>query len=260
MVEMKKCTGKCGEEKPLVCFYKHRNECKECRAHITKEYRNKNKIKLAQKSKTYREKNKEKISKNKKIWYTKNKINQIKKSKDRYKNNKQEMSIYNKNYYRKNSTKIKSYSSNYKKNNKSKRNEYEKIKRNNDPSYKLRLIISTSIREALFSNGSSKNKKSCWNYISYSKIELKQHIENLFDSWMTWKNHGVYDPKTWDDNDPSTWKWQLDHITPQSDLPYSSMEDENFKKCWALGNLRPYSAKLNSLDGSNRIRHMKENL
>lgn len=28
------------------------------------------------------------------------------------------------------------------------------------------------------------------------------------------------------------------------------MEDENFKKCWALSNLRPLSAKQNVLDGN----------
>jgi len=38
---------------------------------------------------------------------------------------------------------------------------------------------------------------------------------------------------------------------PQSDLLYISMSEDNFKKCWALSNLRPYSAKQNLLD-SNR--------
>lgn len=28
------------------------------------------------------------------------------------------------------------------------------------------------------------------------------------------------------------------------------MEDEEFKKCWALSNLRPYSAKQNIIDGA----------
>ena len=51
--------------------------------------------------------------------------------------------------------------------------------------------------------------------------------------------------------------WHIDHIIPQSLLPYSSMEDDNFKKCWALSNLRPLSAKQNLLDGANRIRHKK---
>lgn len=40
-------------------------------------------------------------------------------------------------------------------------------------------------------------------------------------------------------------------------LPYTSMEDENFQKCWALSNLRPLSAKQNNSDGVRRIRHKK---
>lgn len=74
---------------------------------------------------------------------------------------------------------------------------------------------------------------------------------------MTWNNWGMYRSKTWDDNDPVTWTWQIDHIIPCSDLPYLSMEDENFKKCWALENLRPYSAKQNLFDGIRRVRHKK---
>lgn len=74
---------------------------------------------------------------------------------------------------------------------------------------------------------------------------------------MNWDNYGSYGPKTWNDNDQSTWRWQLDHITPQSDLPYTSIGDENFKKCWALENLRPLSAKQNMIDGVTRTRHKK---
>ena len=58
---------------------------------------------------------------------------------------------------------------------------------------------------------------------------------------MSWKNYGVY--------------WHIDHIIPQSDLPYTSMEDDNFKLCWALDNLRPLEAKQNLLDGAKRTRH-----
>jgi hypothetical protein len=32
------------------------------------------------------------------------------------------------------------------------------------------------------------------------------------------------------------------------------MEDENFKKCWSLENLRPYSAKQNIIDGAREIK------
>lgn len=50
-------------------------------------------------------------------------------------------------------------------------------------------------------------------------------------------------------------RWQLDHIIPHSEFKYISVENEVFKKCWALENLRPYSAKQNLLDGVNKTRH-----
>jgi len=80
----------------------------------------------------------------------------------------------------------------------------------------------------------------------------------LFDPWINWDNRGAYNAKTWNDQDSATWTWQLDHITPQSELLYDSMEHPNFLKCWSLSNLRPYNAKQNSKDGATRIRHKKK--
>ncbi len=37
----------------------------------------------------------------------------------------------------------------------------------------------------------------------------------------------------------------------------TTYNDEDFKKCWSLDNLRPLSAKQNLLDGNTRIRHYK---
>ncbi len=123
---------------------------------------------------------------------------------------------------------------------------------------KLRNIVSTTIRVMLKSNNSSKKGKSILQYLSYSILELRQHFENLFEPWMNWENWGVYKPNDYLNlHDPSKWKWQIDHIIPRSDLPYSSMEDKNFKKCWALENLRPLRADINHKDGVTRIRHSK---
>lgn len=132
-----------------------------------------------------------------------------------------------------------------------------KILRKIDPNFYIRRSISFFIWKVLKSSSNSKNNKSCLTYINYTIEELKEHLENQFESWMTWKNYGAYRKDTWNDIDPSTWTWQIDHIIPQSTLPYSSMEDENFKKCWSLENLKPLSAKQNLLDGVTRIRHKK---
>jgi hypothetical protein len=103
--------------------------------------------------------------------------------------------------------------------------------------------------------GSSKNGQSILQCLPYTIAELRNHLENQFELWMTWENWGNYDPTTWDDSDPTTWTWQLDHIIPHSIFAYASMEDQAFKDCWALSNLRPLSAKQNIKDGCARIRH-----
>lgn len=54
-------------------------------------------------------------------------------------------------------------------------------------------------------------------------------FRDLFELWINWNNYGVYRSSTWNDQDSSTWAWQIDHIIPQSRLPYDSMEHSNFK-------------------------------
>lgn len=130
-----------------------------------------------------------------------------------------------------------------------------KIKRESTPFFKLRHRVSCVIWQYLNKTGGSKYGHSCLQYIPYTIPQLKEHLESLFEPWMNWGNYGPYKKYLWDDNDPATWKWQIDHIIPHSTLPYNSMEDDNFKKCWSLDNLRPYSAKQNLLDGLSRVRH-----
>ena len=146
--------------------------------------------------------------------------------------------------------------SNYKKQNRSRINERNRERSKSDPIFKMRETVRGAIKMTLkrLKNGTSISK-----YLPYAINQLKEHIESLFEPWMGWDNHGKYDPKTWNVNDPTTWTWQLDHIVPHSDFNYFSMEDQLYKDCWALSNLRPYSAKLNSIDGASRVRHNKGN-
>lgn len=133
---------------------------------------------------------------------------------------------------------------------------WEKNKKKNDPAFRLRKYLSSKINRAL-KGDSTKKYMSFLKYVPYTMEQLKEHIEKQFESWMTWNNQGPYRVSTWDDTDKSTWTWQLDHIIPQSDLPYISMTDENFKKCWALENLRPLDAKRNLIEGTQKVRHSK---
>ncbi|HWZ22487.1 MAG TPA: hypothetical protein VNW06_07510, partial [Cytophagaceae bacterium] len=180
-----------------------------------------------------------------KMRYQKNKEQAIKNTREYYQNNKEEIKRQKKVYYEINKGLI---LSNHK--------EYERKRLKEDPVFKLRKSASLLVRKSLKKQNLDKSGKSLSKYLSYSILELKMHLEQQFEPWMTWENHGKYDIKTWNDNDPTTWTWQLDHIVPQANLPYTSMTDDNFKKCWALSNLRPLSAKQNNLDGVTRIRHV----
>ena len=132
---------------------------------------------------------------------------------------------------------------------------YIKQRRASDPLFKIRNNVSKSINQMLKFNGSSKKGESFLKYLPYSMLELKEHLEKQFESWMTWNNHGKYNSKTWDDNNPSTWTWQIDHIIPHSTFLYVTMTSQCFNDCWSLCNLRPLSAKQNLIDGATRVRH-----
>lgn len=82
------------------------------------------------------------------------------------------------------------------------------------------------------------NKKFSF-LIGYTGQELRKHIEKQFDDKMSWNNYATY--------------WTIDHIIPLSFFKYESMEDDEFKKCWALPNLRPLEKTKNMLKGSKII-------
>ncbi len=193
----------------------------------------------------YEQENAEILSLKRSQKYLEDRENKLIKQKEYYENNKESKKEYNKNYYLENKQSIQEQ-----------QNISRKNRRKRDPIYKMREDISTIVRRVIKSNNSSK-KISVMKYLPYTIYELKIHIESQFEDWMNWNNQGRYIKSTWNDNDPSTWTWQIDHIIPQSDLPYSSMNDDNFKKCWSLENIRPLKSDLNHQDGVKRTRHIK---
>lgn len=169
-------------------------------------------------------------------YYHKNKEKLLKESRERYAQNVESERERAKRYKKNNIERVKT-----------RRNLAMKIKRQKDPNFKLRNNISRMVRRALQGN---KSRLSFLTYVEYTMIELRKHLESLFEPWMSWNNWGTYNPQTWCDNDSSTWTWQIDHIIPQSKLPFVSMTDDNFKKCWALDNLCPLNSKTNISKGN----------
>lgn len=163
---------------------------------------------------------------------------------------KEELQKANRQWYQEHKEEMKKSSAEHKKKNKAKRNANAKERRKNDPAFVLRANISSAIWKALKINKGSKKRKSIKDYLPYTIEELKIHLENQFEDWMTWRNHGKYDAKTWNDKDKSTWTWNIDHKIAQAKLPFASMEDPNFLICWELDNLQPLNAKDNIIKGA----------
>lgn len=152
---------------------------------------------------------------------------------------------YSKNYLEKNRETVRK-----------KKNERLKRKLKTDPAFKIKDAISKQIAKALKKRGKCKNYLPCEKFLPFTLEELIIDFEKKFETWMNWGNYGIYQKNKWKDNDSSTWTWQLDHIIPHSEFKYISMEDDEFKNCWSLENIRPYSSKNNVIDGATRVRHI----
>lgn len=238
MSETKNCI-KCGKDKDISDFrfrkdtQKYMNICVKCVAMRRQHYYNKNKKVALDWQSDYYKKNQNEILE----WH-----------KDFYLENRDDQLEYKKNWYAQNIVSIRAYQKIYRKKNKvflrSINNQYLKLRRKSDPAFKLRKDVSRTVSAALKSNNGSKNGWSIMDYLPYSIEELKQHLEKQFESWMTWDNHGKYNP--------NIQTWQIDHIIPQSLLLYASMDDENFQKCWALDNLQPLKA-IDNIKKGNKI-------
>lgn len=170
------------------------------------------------KSKQYRKSNKEKI----KIYRDSIKEKQ-KLYNQRYRQeNKEKLSSLHKIWFLNN--KKRKYKSNHK---------WMLKKYHNDPVFKLRQIISVTIRRTIKNNLGVKGSAT-WKNLPYTSQQLKQHIESLWEPWMNWGNYGC-----------KIGNWSIDHITPQSKLPYDSFDHPNFLECWKLENLRPLGVSQN---------------
>lgn len=219
---MKTCSF-CNLEKEK--FVKNTNKCKDCQKEYQKIYRDNHQKELLIKRQEYYKNNIDNILSNKNNYYNNNRNQLLDNQKQYYYDNIDYISIIQKEYRQNNKEKIRIY-----------QNTYTKNRRKNDSIYKLKCNCSRLIHHVL---KNEKKNLSFLKYIDYTIKELKQHLESLFDENMSWENYGSY--------------WHIDHIYPQSLLPYTNMADDNFKKCWALNNLRPLEKSLNMKKGSKLV-------
>lgn len=143
---------------------------------------------------------------------------------------------YKKEYREKNREKIKKYEKVYRKEVRNQRR-VERLK--TDEEFKVKKNVSHMIYKAMCG---LKSGKSAFDFLSYDVETLKKNLESKFQSGMTWDNYG---------------EWHIDHIIPNSFFKYTDMGHEDFKKCWALINLRPMWAREN-ISKSNKLNYDEE--
>ena len=143
----------------------------------------------------------------------------------------QEHPEYAKKWYTKHKEEAKEWWQNRSEEQKAAKAEYNKNWKNKQYTentvYRLRIIISTSMM------------RSIKNILGYTIEELKEHLEHQFEDWMNWDNLGLTANKEKE-------TWQIDHIIPVNTFNIKEIGDEEFRKCWALDNLRPLDSYINN--------------
>lgn len=256
--DTKKCS-KCGDMKPFDEYNKHdegkyglRPECKYCQHLYRKQYRAKNREKLKIAGQKYTRANRDKIREAQREW-EKNNPDKVKASGRRFRlahpeYEKERHHRYSKEHPEKRRANSKKR---YEINPEPKIASMLKWRQNNPEKYrecyiatqrkiratpkgKLNNTMGRSIWTAI--KGNKKGRR--WELlVGYSVDQLKEHIEKQFLSGMSWEN---YSHKV----------WHIDHIIPKAAFNYETAEDLDFKRCWALSNLRPMWAAENIKKGA----------
>ncbi len=102
------------------------------------------------------------------------------------------------------------------------------------PKYNLHNRMASAIYQAIRKNKAGRKWEML---VGYTLEDLMRHIERQFTKGMSWQNIG---------------KWHIDHVRPRAMFNYETAEDEGFKECWALWNLRPLWAKDNQKKHASR--------
>ena len=105
------------------------------------------------------------------------------------------------------------------------RNQKRYAKMKNDPTFILNDRMGHAIYQALQKYERRSKNGSRWEVLTgYTVEDLRKHLGKHFLLGMSWDNMG---------------EWHIDHKTPKSAFNYQTSDDIDFKRCWALNNLRP---------------------
>jgi hypothetical protein len=95
-----------------------------------------------------------------------------------------------------------------------------------------------AIRRVLVDAREPKGGRSWESLVGYTVRDLVAHIERQFVKGMSWDNFGA---------------WHVDHILPIASFSFQSVDDPEFRACWALTNLRPLWADANRRKHAKRL-------
>jgi hypothetical protein len=229
--------------------YKNREDK---RAYNTKYYQ-RNKEKILEQSKQWQKNNSEKANEASRKWrknnpeknresqrqYHKKNIEKIKERKKlRNKNNPEKNRERQKRYRKNNPEKYSKYYDRWREENRERvrknHRQYMNMKRKTDLRFNLNHKIS---REIYMSLKGKKNYKKWEDLVGYTLNDLLKRLKNTMPVGYTWQ-------------DFLQGKLHIDHITPISAFNFNCPDHIDFKRCWALSNLRLLPAKENLIKGA----------
>lgn len=176
--------------------------------------------------KQYRAEGREKINKQRvKAWYEKY-----------YETNKNKIIERHKQYFQKNKKFLNEYSKQWRKDNPDYYNHYFKNRRKTDLKFNLNEKIKTEIRKSLKGNKKGRHWESL---VGYTLNDLIKRLNKTMPKGYTWQDY-------------LKGELHIDHIIPKSVFNFTKPEHIDFKRCWALKNLRLLPIKEN-LSKSNKL-------
>ena len=200
---------------------KYHQEHREKEKEYSKQYRKNNPEKRKQSVKHWCENNPEYNKK----YYIKNKDNIKKRTKKYYQDNCEKMREFMKKYSLKHIEKSREYSRQWSKANQHKIRE----KRKTNIRFNLNERIRGSIKDALKGGKGGRRWESL---VGYTLKDLKNHLEQTIPEGYCWSDY-------------LKGSLHIDHIIPIRAFVFNRPEDEEFKQCWNLQNMRLLPAKQN---------------
>jgi len=210
---MKQCS-KCKTPKELDQFCtdnrtpdKKKRWCKDCCAKSGENWKLKNPGKYVESYKKWQKNNKDKTKQ---------------RDAERYKKDRDKILAYNKKWMDENKEQRKQYNAKWISENIDKRDAYRKKHLSSFKNH-IHATVSRAILKSL--RGGNKGGATWPDLVGYNVNELIVHLKKTMPEGYTWSDYGRE-------------KLHIDHKTPVAAFNFSSPQDIDFKRCWALKNLR----------------------